>query len=829
MYTIHVDDKLLFDSTSEDVASIVLSPKLSLDVNKPGSLSFVIPPGNAMHGKLQKLKSIVVVKEGSTVLFRGRVLETKTDLYNQQTVYCEGDKAFLMDSLQEPYTYSGTVRGLFQKLVQNHNKNVNNAQKLSLGVVVVDAADETVEVESAMWSSTYSEIKDRLLNVYGGYLRTRTVSTMHMIDWVKDYVSSSTHAQPIEFSVNMLDLSDEADASEVFTCLIPLGASEIGEDGEYLDPVSIESVNGGRNYIEDFNATTLYGKIWRTRTWSYETDPAKLLEKARAYLATGVALETITLKAIDMHFTSGSVSAIRIGHKVRILSNPHGIDKVMLCSQMEIDLLNPENTLYTFGERPRTLSENIVKAKEDLDVLRGGGGGRGIKEELGEVKTWAQLTVDAQKANINMIAWDINDLVNRQGQAEININGIQAAITLKADYSLVEDVEKRVSSAEIAINAANSKILLLTENEEVNNLHHRVSSAEAAIDAANARIDLIVDGREITELADRVGSAEIRMNGLEGQITLKASSKTVQELSDYVEVRSEQVEDHEMRLIDTEKRVGNAEVDIDAANARIDLKADLTITNSLSVRVTNAEIDINAAKAEISLKADSKVTEQLTQRVYQAEIDIDAANARIQTKADSEIVNQYGKRIAKAEVDVDGLLGQIVLKASQAQLDEQGTRLTNAESKIRVHNGSIDLISGTVDDLDNRLSSAEISIDGINSEIALKADKITLKGYVTADQLDAKIAEMTIGFASTIATNTIRANSALFETMMYKEQYCTWNTATLYKGGRITVSGTTNYTVYDTKGNPIGSVRGIPSGWSFSPYSDGEITYLGTA
>jgi hypothetical protein len=65
--------------------------------------------------------------------------------------------------------------------------------------------------------------------------------------------------------------------------------------------------------------------------------------------------------------------------------------------------------------------------------------------------------------------------------------------------------------------------------------------------------------------------------------------------------------------------------------------------------------------------------------------------------------------------------------------------------------------------------------------------------------------------------------------MMYQEQYCTWNTATLYKGGRITVNGTTNYTVYDTKGNPIGSVRGIPSGWSFSPYSDGEITYLGTA
>ncbi|MBR5874484.1 MAG: hypothetical protein IKY90_07130 [Oscillospiraceae bacterium] len=826
MYTIYVDDKLLFDSTSEDVASIVLSPKLSLDVNKPGSLSFVVPPGNARHGQLKKLKSIVVVKQGSTVLFRGRVLETETDFYNQQTVYCEGDKAFLMDSLCEPYTYSGTVRGLFQKLVQRHNANVNSAQKLTLGVVTVDDADEPVEVESDAWSSTYSEIENRLLNVYGGYLRTRTVSTLNMIDWVKDYVSANTHAQPIEFSVNLLDLSEKVDASEVFTCLIPLGASEIGEDGEYLDPVSIESVNNGKNYIQDFKATTVYGQIWRTHTWSYETDPAKLLEKAEAYLATGVALETLTLKAIDMNFISGSVSVIRIGSNVHILSNPHGIDRVMLCSQMEIDLLNPENTVYTFGERPRTLSENIVKAEEDLDVLRGGGGA--IKKEVGEVKTWAQVTVNEQQANINMIAWDINDITNRQSQAEINIDGMQAAITLKADRSIVDEIESRVSSAEIAIDAANSKINLLTSNEEVNNLHKRVSQAELAIDAANARIDLIVDGREITDLVDRVGSAEIRMNGLEGQINLKASSETVTALSDQVNLRDEQIEGHEMRLIDTERRVGNAEIAINAANARIDMKADLSITNSLSERVSNAEIAIDAANARIDFKADLTVTNELSSRVNRAEIDINAAHARIDMKADSDLVDQYGRRISKAEVNIDGLNAKIELKASKDQVDEYGERLGKAEASIVVNSDSI---------------SSKVSKNGVISainqtaeEIKIQASKINLEGYVTASQLSAEIAAIKNIFGGTTTVEKLNVSGTIMTTnldvasnMKVFGSYTGWDTVTLYKGGHVGINSTTSATVFDFSGNPIGKVSGIPSGFYFTPSSNGEITYLAQA
>lgn len=410
MYTIHADGKLLFDSHSEDANTLALSPKLVLDINKAGSLSFVLPPGNGMHGKLNKLKSIVTVEQDGVQVARGRVMETEGDFYNQQSVYCEGDKSFLMDSVFAPGSVSGTVQNFFRTLISNHNEQVDDDKQFTVGIIDAVDADEKMNpasrTETRVYWYTHSMIEDSLLNVYGGYLRTRTVDGTHYLDWVKQYGDENT--QPIEFSVNMLDLTDKIDAGDVFTVLVPLGASEIGDDGNYTDPISIASVNGGKNYIQDDEAVAKYGKIWRTKAWSYVDDPASLLKLAREYLKTGIALETLTLKAVDMHFVDGNVQPIRIGDKVRILSDPHGLDRVMVCTHIEIDLHNPENTVYTFGEKPRTLTENVVKAEEEVNVLtgggRGGGGGRSIKKEAEDIIRWAKIIADEERSTIALLA-----------------------------------------------------------------------------------------------------------------------------------------------------------------------------------------------------------------------------------------------------------------------------------------------------------------------------------------------------------------------------------------------------------------------------------------
>ena len=465
MYTIHIDGNLLFSSRIEDDKHIILSPTLSLDVSGSGSLSFVMPPGHALYDSIHKMKSIITVHHDDELLFRGRILEDERDFYNQKNVYCEGDLSFLLDSLHEEQTFKGKAQEFFRMLIENHNKQVDDEKKFTVGTITAadeDMPDEgNLRVETRRYWDTSSVINDRLLGVYGGYLRTRTEGGITYIDWLKEFEEESK--QPIQFSVNMLDLKDKVDAGDVFTCLIPLGYSEIQDDGTYADPVNIKSVNGGVEYIADQDAVNRYGKIWRTKTWGNTKQPDKLLEKAQEYLKAGAELRTLTLTAVDMRFTDGNAEMIRIGTKVHIVSDPHGIDLQKVCCKMDIDLIDPEKTTYTFGERPRTLSEAVIRTEKETNNLSGksgkggGGGGRkSVQEEMSEILRWARIQVDEANASISLNAGEINKLTGRMNSAEIAIDGANANITLNA--TAINDVTGRVSSAEVKIDGLNSEI-----------------------------------------------------------------------------------------------------------------------------------------------------------------------------------------------------------------------------------------------------------------------------------------------------------------------------------------------------------------------------------
>ena len=459
MYTLYNDGQLLFSTAGTDDEHIILSPKCCPDVNGAGSLEFVMPPGHAQYDDIRKLKGIITVEQDDKIIFRGRAMEDEKDFYNQKNVYCEGDRSFLMDSQCAPYSFTGKAIALLQRLIDDHNSQVEEDKRFVLGNITAVSADETLTVENVAYWETWKEIDEKLLSVYGGYMMTRTEGGVTHLDWLE--VSGRTNAQTIAFSVNMLDLKNKVDAADVFTILIPLGASNMGEDGEYSDPVNIASVNGGLNYIQDDAAVALYGKIWRTKTWNYVEDPAELLQKGQDYMKTGIALHTLTLQAIDMHFIDGSAEAIRVGDHVRILSDPHGLDLTIICTKIEIDLMNPENTTYTFGEAPRALTDNVVQTEDEVSEVTGGrGGGRSVKKEIGDIIRWADIRANADEALIELLTGEVRDQGTRLSKAEITLDGVNAQIVLKASVETTDELGRRVSAAEIEIDGLNSEINL---------------------------------------------------------------------------------------------------------------------------------------------------------------------------------------------------------------------------------------------------------------------------------------------------------------------------------------------------------------------------------
>lgn len=470
MFTIHVDGQMIYSSALYDAPDKVLAPHLSLETTNAGSFSFVLSPNHPAQGLIRRKKSIITVEQDGALLFRGRAADTELDVYNQFSVYCEGDKAFLNDSVFPASVLSGKVLDFFNALIANHNSQVEPEKQFTVGVVdVVSANEELVSAarhETRVYWNTAEMIETSLLKVYGGYLRTRTEGGTTYLDWVKEY--GKTSEQAIEFGVNLLDLTNRADAGDVFTVLVPMGYSEINSDGSKSDPVTIESVNNGLDYIQNDEAVALYGKIWRTYTWQYEKDPAELLVKARNYLAKGTELETLTIKAVDMHFVDGNAQAIHMGDMVRIHSEPHGLNRTIICAKIDMDLFNPENTVYTFGEPPRMLTDDINDLEEESKRRGGGGGGgKSLEEELSDIIRWAQINVSETNAQILLTAGELDKVTERVSAAEIALDGVNATIALKASKEEVTDLGKRVSSAEVAIDGANAAIELKVNKDGV--------------------------------------------------------------------------------------------------------------------------------------------------------------------------------------------------------------------------------------------------------------------------------------------------------------------------------------------------------------------------
>lgn len=168
------------------------------------------------------------------------------------------------------------------------------------------------------------------------------------------------------------------------------------------------------------------------------------------------------------------------------------------------------------------------------------------------------------------------------------------------------------------------------------------------------------------------------------------------------------------------------------------------VIDELNGRVSRAEINIDAANALIELKASREEVEGLIDRISKAEITIDGANARIDLMATREEVDELGTRISRAEIEIDGANAAIALKANQMTVDDLEARMNSAEIEIDGANARIDLKASqtVVDNLGVRVSSAEIAIDGLNSEISLKADTILLQGYVKASELETEVLDV---------------------------------------------------------------------------------------
>ena len=381
MYQILCNDQVIHDVRIEGLQ--VIDAKCTLEVNKTGSLTFSVPPTHPSYNDIHKHTSTITLLRDGEVVFIGRVLNDEIDFYNIKNIECEGELAYLLDSVQrtKQYNLTGTssIKNYLKDLISIHNSQMNESRKqFVVGEVTVTHSSGTFSPKSD-YETTLNAINDKLLGVYGGYILTRHSGDTTYIDYVSEY--SGICEQTIEFGKNLIDMTRYIKGEDIFTVLIPTGATESADEMD--KKLTITSVKNGTygdiikadDYIYNSVGVKKWGWIWKTMNWGDIKVASELFSTAKSILESSIDENfSIELTAIDLNLLDVNVDTIKIGNKIQCISLPHGINELMFVSGMTIDIDKPQNTVISLalpkGQTFATGDKTITDTKKEVNNIK---------------------------------------------------------------------------------------------------------------------------------------------------------------------------------------------------------------------------------------------------------------------------------------------------------------------------------------------------------------------------------------------------------------------------------------------------------------------------
>lgn len=233
-------------------------------------------------------------------------------------------------------------------------------------VTVVDSNDSLYRYTN--YENTLDCIKEKLVKRLGGHIRIRKVDGIKYLDYLADYPVTSD--QVIEFGRNLLDFSQTLDAQDIATAIIPLGAKLEESTIEALDErLTIKSVNNDCDFIFNQAAVDTFGWVFKTVTFDAVTVPSNLKRKGEEYLSS-VQFESLVLDvtAVDLNNVNVDISRIHLLDRVRVKSEPHGLDSFFPVTKLTISLEKPESDKIVLGSENAkvTMTGSNTSTKTDI-------------------------------------------------------------------------------------------------------------------------------------------------------------------------------------------------------------------------------------------------------------------------------------------------------------------------------------------------------------------------------------------------------------------------------------------------------------------------------
>ena len=417
MYIVTIDGQFFFGTGKYDRPGYeLINPQVDLAVNAAGTFTFTMYPSHPCYELTDNTKSIVqIMKDGEAEpLFRGRVLSTELGFYNEKKVICEGELAFLCDTIQQNYDYSEgesrkTIHELLSFFIQRHNEKagIDNIHSFKIGIVNVTDRDNSntdnlISAADSTFLNTYESIQQKLIERYGGYLYIRHEEDGNYIDYLSS--PSVTCSQKIELGENLLSFKKNIEADSLVTAVIPLGKERMdgGEEGsgsrhniggwnasqsitDSKDIFQVTGKVGGTttylNCLYSQSAVEKYGWIEKVLIFDDVVLPGTLVRYGESHLKSMGKALSIELTAADLSGVNTEIDRFKIAQYVRVNSKPHNLENALyVVSKLSLNLTDPTANKICLGTETATITGQISNSVSTVSSSSTGGGGGSYDE-----------------------------------------------------------------------------------------------------------------------------------------------------------------------------------------------------------------------------------------------------------------------------------------------------------------------------------------------------------------------------------------------------------------------------------------------------------------
>lgn len=651
MYQLTYDSKILFDPYMQSTA--ITDAKYTGKSNSVSYLDFSIAPNHPLYNTIEKDKGLVEFYSDNVLKFRGKINEIEIDDYGYKIVACNSVLQYLNHTRVRSYstvpgdadlTAPTSVEGYFQWLIDQHNLHVKDAsERFEVGVNQGAALDKNDYIlrSNDNYPTTLDEINDKVLDSLGGYLFVEYKDDRNILNLYADV--HSTNSQIIDFGSNILSISYKENDDELYTVVIPRGGTPEKKEGDTKDPKPINIKNLPDNTFDtdsdivksgdcvySLSATKRYG--YREYYYSNNDilDPSNLLKAAvlqlRLQMSPKVTIET---KAIDLSIAYPGYEQLNIGDACRVRSARHNLDDYFMLSEMELDLNDPSQTTYTFGDEYvslvgrqsnylKQINSSIDRNYEDVNTAMSYG------KAAAKLADTANKTADAanntavkandkaQKATED--AFNANTTANNAQSTANTANNTANTAKNTADkaQTTATEASKTATEAKTTADSANNAAEEL--KKKTAEIDKQVEAVSNAADAASAkadkvRSDLTQQVQNVkSEMDTAVEAAQTSANKAQSAADAaqkaadKANASTV-DLDKSIKAVDAKAIAAKQAAAEAQSKAENVASDLDSANAVIEQHT--TELGELTTKVSNA---VKKSDSALSVSTEAKQT-----------------------------------------------------------------------------------------------------------------------------------------------------------------------------------------------------------------------------